>query len=81
MPFLSALGLIVYAGSLGGTATTICRPPRGTSADDPCGATDGCLRLSIGLESAADIIADVTSALDATILRNRQAGALEDSSV
>ncbi|MGN6032871.1 MAG: PLP-dependent transferase, partial [Thermomicrobiales bacterium] len=63
-PFLHALRLIVYAGSLGGTATTICRPPRRVPCDDTDRAEGGFLRLSIGLESAADIIGDLKAALD-----------------
>lgn len=61
-PFLHALRLIVYAGSLGGTATTICRPPQRNPCEDSGDA--GYLRLSIGLESAADIIGDLMAALD-----------------
>ncbi|MGB3328149.1 MAG: aminotransferase class I/II-fold pyridoxal phosphate-dependent enzyme [Thermomicrobiales bacterium] len=79
LPVLRALRLVVSAGSLGGTTTTICRPPRRTGHDAAGGKADGCLRLSIGLESAADIIADVTSALDAAILPDRQARPLEES--
>lgn len=56
---LRALRLIPYAPSLGGTTTTICYPPSST----PCGVNDGCLRLSIGLESAGDITRDLEQAL------------------
>lgn len=64
-PFLRALRLVVYAGSLGGTTTTICRTPR-RACDARDGAWGGFLRLSVGLESAADIIGDLMAALDAT---------------
>lgn len=64
MPFLQALRLIVYAGSLGGTTTTVCRTPR-RACDELDGVEGGFLRLSVGLESAADIIGDLMAALDA----------------
>jgi len=57
---LRALRMIPYAPSLGGTTTTICHPP----STSPCGLNDGCLRLSIGLESANDVLADLLQALD-----------------
>ncbi len=64
------LRLIPYAPSLGGTTTTICYPPRTppVTADGPRrpGAS---LRLSIGLESPADLIADLRQALDGEEVR------------
>ncbi|MBA2276425.1 MAG: aminotransferase class I/II-fold pyridoxal phosphate-dependent enzyme [Chloroflexia bacterium] len=59
------LRLIPFAPSLGGTTTTICYPPRtlapATESFHPPVAS---LRLSIGLESASDLIADLRQALD-----------------
>ena len=56
---LRGLHMIPYAPSLGGTETTICHPPSSL----PCSYKDGCLRLSIGLESADDVIGDLQQAL------------------
>jgi len=59
------LRLIPYAPSLGGTTTTICYPPRTLPASsDGLHASAANLRLSIGLEEAADLIADLGQALD-----------------
>lgn len=58
---LRALRMIPYAPSLGGTETTICHPPGSL----PQGLNDGSLRLSIGLESAVDVIGDLRQALSA----------------
>jgi cystathionine beta-lyase/cystathionine gamma-synthase len=55
------LELIPYALSFGGVSTTLCFPP------EPAGraeASIGTIRMSIGLEAADDIIADLTQALD-----------------
>ncbi len=59
--FVRALRLIPYAPSLGGTGTTVSYPPR----RDPLGevATAGTVRVSVGLEAPADLIADLTQAL------------------
>jgi len=58
------------AVSLGGTETLIEHPKTMTHSemDDAlmaqCGITDGLIRLSVGLESAADLIADLKQALE-----------------
>ncbi len=76
---LRALNLIPYAPSLGGTTTTICHPP----STVPGGVQDGCLRLSIGLESAQDITHDLRQALatlDGAVLETRhETGSLIDA--
>lgn len=59
------LRLIPYAPSLGGTSTTASYPPGHISKGASCaGAT---IRLSIGLEAAADIIADLDQALTSSV--------------
>ena len=63
--FLAGLGLISLASSLGGYSTLICKPAsmthRGMSAEAQAeaGITPDLLRLSIGIEEAADLIADL----------------------
>ncbi len=55
--------LIQFAPSLGGTVTTVCYPPVGRmGVYDPL-LSEGQLRLSVGLEAAADIIRDLDKAL------------------
>ena len=59
--FLTASELIVEATSFGGIHTTAERRARwGTDAISP-----GLIRLSVGIESAADLVADVERALSA----------------
>ncbi|HKP77587.1 MAG TPA: cystathionine gamma-synthase [Phenylobacterium sp.] len=64
------LRLFTLAESLGGVETLVAHPATMThAAMDPAareaaGVTDGLLRLSIGLEHQADLIADLTQALD-----------------
>ena len=66
---LEKVRLIKYAESLGGTETLITYPTTQTHADVPeelClknGITPNTLRLSVGLESADDLIADLEQAL------------------
>lgn len=58
------------AVSLGGTETLIEHPKTMTHSemDDAlmaqCGINDGLIRLSVGLESAVDLIADLKQALE-----------------
>jgi cystathionine gamma-lyase len=65
------LKLFTLAESLGGVFSLVCHPPTMThAAVEPdvrraAGIDDGLLRLSIGLESADDLIADLTRSLDA----------------
>ena len=63
---IRSLRLIPYAPSLGGPTTTVCYPPQDLSAH-PVGDRSyrsGTIRLSVGLESPRDIIADLARALD-----------------
>ena len=66
---LEKVKLIKYAESLGGTETLITYPTTQTHADVPeelClknGITPNTLRLSVGLENADDLIADLEQAL------------------
>jgi len=68
--FLDALKLLRLAVSLGGSETLICHPASTTHyaiARDrlaEAGVTESTLRLSIGLEHADDLIADLSQALD-----------------
>jgi cystathionine beta-lyase/cystathionine gamma-synthase len=65
--------LFSLAESLGGVESLICHPARMTHGSIPKeererrGVTDGLLRLSVGIESARDLIADLRAALDATL--------------
>ncbi|MDB5070103.1 MAG: cystathionine beta-lyase/cystathionine gamma-synthase [Candidatus Eremiobacteraeota bacterium] len=65
--------LFSLAESLGGVESLINHPARMTHGSIPKeerdrrGITDGLLRLSVGIESASDLIADLRQALDATI--------------
>jgi len=65
--------LFSLAESLGGVESLITHPARMTHGSIPKaererrGVTDGLLRLSVGLESAHDLIADLRGALDATL--------------
>ncbi len=60
------LRMVVYAPSLGGEVTTICYPPRIQTREERSRKDRGAsLRLSIGLEDPADIIADVERAFAA----------------
>ncbi|MFM8827369.1 MAG: trans-sulfuration enzyme family protein [Actinomycetota bacterium] len=67
---MDSLRLVRPATSFGGPETLVCHPATaiqvGVSGEDlaATGVTDGLLRLSVGLEDADDIVADLTSALD-----------------
>lgn len=69
--FIDRLQLIVHAVSLGGTETLATRPSktshRGMSAEAraQAGVGDGLIRLALGIEAAADLIADLEQALAA----------------
>jgi cystathionine beta-lyase/cystathionine gamma-synthase len=62
--------LVRPAVSLGGPETLICHPASSTHVGMPLdaqienGITDVMLRVSVGLESTADIVADLQQALD-----------------
>lgn len=62
------LTAIPYALSLGGTTTTICYPPRAEESpahhpSETVRRQSASLRLSVGLEAATDLIADLSCAL------------------
>lgn len=63
--FLDKLELITLASSLGGFSTLICKPSTMThrgmppEAQDEAGIAPDLLRLSVGLEEAEDLIADL----------------------
>lgn len=67
--FFSALHLIALAESLGGVESLVCHPASMTHASIPyetrqkVGITDGLIRLSIGIESIDDILADLENAI------------------
>ena len=67
---LNHLQVFTFAESLGGVESLITYPATQTHADIPAetrhsyGLTDDLLRLSIGIEAAEDLIADLQSALE-----------------
>jgi cystathionine beta-lyase len=67
--FFGSLKLINLAESLGGVESLVCPPSTMTHASIPegirksVGITDGLIRLSPGIESADDIIADLDQAI------------------
>ncbi|HEX4737668.1 MAG TPA: PLP-dependent transferase [Allosphingosinicella sp.] len=69
--FLSGLELITLAPSLGGFATLVCKPATMTHRGMPpeaqaeAGIRPDLLRLSVGLEDAEDLIADLERGFDA----------------
>ena len=68
--FLDGLELFTLAESLGGVESLVCHPATMThSAMDEearavAGIGDSLVRLSVGIEAAEDLVADVTAALD-----------------
>ncbi|MFL5608598.1 MAG: cystathionine gamma-synthase [Gemmatimonadaceae bacterium] len=72
-----ALCCFTLAESLGGVESLIAHPATMThSSMDPearrvAGITDGLLRLSVGIESSRDLVADLTRALDAVADRSQ----------
>jgi cystathionine beta-lyase/cystathionine gamma-synthase len=68
---MNSVKLCTLAENLGAVETLITHPASMTHADIPrpqreaLGIAEGLVRLSVGLEDAADIIADLTQALDA----------------
>ena len=69
--FLNSVKLCLRAESLGGLETLLTHPASTTHADiDPevrraLGISDGLIRISVGLEGAEDIIADLQQAFEA----------------
>jgi cystathionine beta-lyase/cystathionine gamma-synthase len=68
--FLRSLRLVVHTVSLGGVETLATRPAAtshaGLSAEErkAAGIADGLIRLSVGIEEPADVIADLAQALE-----------------
>lgn len=68
--FVSQLSLFTLAESLGGVKSLACHPASMTHASVPAaerraiGLSDGLIRLSVGLESPDDLIADLDQALE-----------------
>jgi cystathionine gamma-synthase/cystathionine gamma-lyase len=71
--FVTRTKLFSLAESLGGVESLISIPAAMTHGSIPAaeraarGITDGLIRLSVGIEGAADLIADLTEALDLTL--------------
>ena len=69
--FLNSLKLVTIATSLGGVETVAQHSASMTNANTPreirekAGITDGLIRLSVGVENADDLIADLNGALGA----------------
>ncbi len=72
LEFASRLRYFSLAESLGGVESLICHPGRMTHGSIPAaererrGITDRLLRLSVGIEDAADLLDDLCAALEAT---------------
>lgn len=70
--FLEALEVFSLAESLGGVESLACHPASMTHASVPVerrierGISDGLVRLSVGIEASADLVADVVRGLDAS---------------
>jgi cystathionine beta-lyase/cystathionine gamma-synthase len=75
---MNAVRLCALAESLGAVETLITHPASMTHGDVPreqrerAGVTDGLVRLSVGLEEPADVIADLEQAIDAPTSRERR---------
>lgn len=69
-PFIDGLQCFTLAESLGGVESLIAHPATMThaamtpEARAAAGISDGLLRLSVGIEHADDLVADITAALD-----------------
>lgn len=68
--FVAGLDLVHIATSFGGPETLVCHPATSTHLGlsptelAAVGVTEGLVRISVGLENAEDLIADITTALD-----------------
>lgn len=75
---LNNLTIAHLAVSLGSTETLIQHPRSMTHSDmtiedlEACGITEGMIRISVGLESTRDLIADLLSALDCISSHNQK---------
>lgn len=71
--FFSSVKLIALAESLGGVESLVCHPASMTHASIPyeirqkVGITEGLIRLSVGIENAEDIIADLEQAIKESV--------------
>lgn len=80
LDFAHRLRFFSLAESLGGVESLICHPARMTHGSIPKedrerrGVTDGLLRLSVGIEDAGDLIADLEAVLEQTALAASGAG-------
>lgn len=69
--FCNAVEIFTLAESLGGVESLVCHPATMTHASVPpeerqrLGIGDGMIRLSVGIEDAADLEADIAEGLDA----------------
>lgn len=72
--FANRMQYFSLAESLGGVESLICHPARMTHGSIPKedrerrGVTDGLLRLSVGIEDADDLIEDLRSALESSLV-------------
>jgi cystathionine gamma-synthase len=72
-PFTAALECFTLAESLGGVESLIAHPATMTHASMDAdarrvaGISDGLLRLSVGIESARDLVDDLVRALDGVV--------------
>lgn len=70
--FFASLRLIALAESLGGVESLVCHPASMTHASIPyetrqkVGITEGLIRLSVGIENAGDLLADLEQAITAS---------------
>jgi cystathionine beta-lyase/cystathionine gamma-synthase len=70
--FVKSLRLCIPGESLGGVETLVCHPASmthaalGAEGRARAGITDGLLRLSVGIEDAEDLIADIGEALQSS---------------
>ncbi len=77
--FIDSLEFFSLAESLGGVESLVCHPPSMTHAAvtpealAEAGVSQNLVRLSVGLESAEDLVADVLRALDAARAATRLA--------
>ena len=73
--FFESLELVSLAESLGGVESLVCHPATMTHASIPAdirkkvGIIDGLIRLSVGIESIDDIIADIAHAIELSEIR------------
>ncbi len=71
--FFRSLKIIALAESLGGVESLVCHPATMTHAAIPkeirekVGITDGLIRLSVGIEDADELIADLEAAIHASV--------------